>query len=59
MSKNRIYIFVEGGLVQGCCADDPSLEVTVIDRDNGNCCDETKKENEYLTKEAKAMNPIY
>lgn len=34
MSKNKIIITIEGGLVQAICATDPKIEIFVVDYDN-------------------------
>jgi hypothetical protein len=63
MLKPKIFIVVEGGLVQGVWGDHPLAEVTIIDRDilkNGDPSEQTDmtiKLNEFT--EAKAEYDIY
>lgn len=42
---NRVFVRVRGGVVQGACADDPTLQVIVIDYDNEEEDEESAREN--------------
>ena len=58
MSKNKIIITVEGGIIQSVCATDPKLEIVVIDYDNDDEDKVFKYEPDYIFKEGEGYKVL-
>jgi hypothetical protein len=57
--KNKIYITVEGGVVQDIYSESGNEQVIMIDLDDANCDEVTAARCEGLLKEAKQYKLIY
>ena len=52
---NKLYIVVEGGVVQSVYHNVENLDINIIDWDNAECDEKIENENDLLLDQAEAM----
>lgn len=59
VGPNRVFIVVEGGVIQDVLADDGTLIVQLIDHDNGKESDEAKAKNDEQVKQCQGLANVF